>query len=154
MKAGLRKVTKTVRGKKGSIRRSYWVKSQSVAKAKGSFAAMNHPGPQSGSDHSWLALAVGATKSALHSREDFGTRGHAKDRQNAGWTAAHDMNNERRYGGSESHVLSGAYNVRDPEAARIVGRHRTAELAGAFGVSGSSVRRVFPRKGYNRGSFG
>ncbi len=30
-RAGLRKVTKTVRGKKGAVRRSYWVKSQGAA---------------------------------------------------------------------------------------------------------------------------
>jgi len=34
-RAGLRKVTKTVRGKKGSVKRSYWVKSQGAAKASG-----------------------------------------------------------------------------------------------------------------------
>jgi len=31
MKSGLRKVTKTVRGKKGSVRRSYWVKAKEGA---------------------------------------------------------------------------------------------------------------------------
>ncbi len=30
-RAGLKKVTKTVRGKKGAVRRSYWVKSQGAA---------------------------------------------------------------------------------------------------------------------------
>lgn len=36
-KAGLKKVTKTVRGKKGAVRRSYWVKAKDAAKSAGGF---------------------------------------------------------------------------------------------------------------------
>lgn len=150
MRKGLRKVTKTVRGKKGSIRRSYWVKSQSVTKAKGSFAAMNHPGPQSGSDHSWLALAAGALKSAQSSREDFGSRYHAEDRRNAGWSAVSDMEREHLYGVSQSRLLGAAH----ASGEGVPGRYRSEYLAEAFGLPNSFVRRSFPRKGYNRGSFG
>lgn len=40
-KAGLKKVTKTVRGKKGAVRRSYWVKAKDAAKSAGSFLNRN-----------------------------------------------------------------------------------------------------------------
>lgn len=37
-RAGLKKVTKTVRGKKGTVKRSYWVKAGNVAKTVGKVA--------------------------------------------------------------------------------------------------------------------
>ena len=36
-RAGLKKVTKVVRGKRGSVKRTYWVKAQQAAKGAGSF---------------------------------------------------------------------------------------------------------------------
>lgn len=36
-KAGLKKVTKTVRGKKSAVRRSYWVKAKDAVKSTGGF---------------------------------------------------------------------------------------------------------------------
>lgn len=36
-RAGLKKITKTVRGKKGAVRRSYWVKAKDAAKGVGGF---------------------------------------------------------------------------------------------------------------------
>lgn len=40
-KAGLKKVTKTVRGKKGAVRRSYWVKAKDAVKSAGGFLNRN-----------------------------------------------------------------------------------------------------------------
>lgn len=40
-KAGLKKVTKTVRGKKGVVRRSYWVKAKDAVKSVGGFLNRN-----------------------------------------------------------------------------------------------------------------
>lgn len=36
-RAGLKKITKTVKGKKGAVRRSYWVKAKDAAKGVGGF---------------------------------------------------------------------------------------------------------------------
>lgn len=36
-RAGLKKITKTVRGKKGAVKRSYWVKAKDAAKGVGGF---------------------------------------------------------------------------------------------------------------------
>lgn len=54
-KAGLRKVTKTVRGKKGTVRRSYWVKAQSggASRKQGLF----NPGSAAFKRNSGLASA-------------------------------------------------------------------------------------------------
>ena len=64
-RAGLRKVTKTVRGKKGSVRRSYWVKTsgavKGAAKAAGGFVA-RHKGKIAGA----AALAGAAYLGVKH----------------------------------------------------------------------------------------
>lgn len=54
-KAGLRKVTKTVRGKKGVVKRSYWVRAKQSVKNAGTFA-LRHKGKILGG----VALAAGA----------------------------------------------------------------------------------------------
>lgn len=64
-RAGLRKITKTVRGKKGSVRRSYWVKAsgavKGAAKAAGGFVA-RHKGKIAGA----AALAGAAYLGVKH----------------------------------------------------------------------------------------
>lgn len=47
-RSGLRKVTKTVRGKHGSTRRSYWVKAASAAKRVANFTAKHRKGIAAG----------------------------------------------------------------------------------------------------------
>lgn len=85
-RAGLKKVSKSVKGKNGTVRRSYWVKAQEIGsqatrvalkeeRVKPSMIArlfnrgktnvlhsFNHSGPNSGSDHSSFALLVGDKK--------------------------------------------------------------------------------------------
>lgn len=61
-RSNLKKVTRAVRGKRGTVRRSYWVRSRTISEPKGSFAAMNHPGPNAGSTHSLFALLVGKNR--------------------------------------------------------------------------------------------
>lgn len=86
-RAGLKKVTKSVKGKHGAVRRSYWVKAQEIG-AKATRVALkeervqpsvvarlfnrgkvgpvvhsfNHSGPNSGSDHSSFALLIGDSR--------------------------------------------------------------------------------------------
>lgn len=70
-RAGLRKVTKTVRGKKGSVRRSYWVKAtgavKGAAKDAGGFVA-RHKGKIAGA----AALAGAAYLGVKHGSEIHG----------------------------------------------------------------------------------
>lgn len=81
-RAGLRKVTKTVRGKKGSVRRSYWVKAsgavKGAAKAAGGFVA-RHKGKIAGA----AALAGAAYLGVRHGSKIAG--------------AVHGLNSARKY---------------------------------------------------------
>lgn len=77
-RAGLRKVTKTVRGKKGSVRRSYWVKAsgavKGAAKAAGGFVA-RHKGKIAGA----AALAGAAYLGVKHGSKIAGAISGARD---------------------------------------------------------------------------
>jgi len=67
-RAGLKKVTKTVKGRKGTVRRSYWVKASQAAKKGRPVAQQKQPGflrRNAGKIVGGLAL-VGATAYGLH----------------------------------------------------------------------------------------
>lgn len=63
-RSGLKKITKSVRGKRGTFRRSYWT----ASRPKRVLASFNHmgadgrPTANSGSSHSLFALLVGRNK--------------------------------------------------------------------------------------------
>jgi hypothetical protein len=69
-RAGLKKITKSVRGKKGSVRRSYWVKAQEAAKGAGRFLNRHKGKIAAGAALAGTAaLAIhnrGAVKGAYH----------------------------------------------------------------------------------------
>lgn len=60
-RAGLKKVTKVVRGKKGSVKRTYWVKAQQAAKGVGGFLNRHK-----GKIAAGVALAAGAALAHRH----------------------------------------------------------------------------------------
>lgn len=87
-KAGLKKVTKTVRGKKGNVKRSYWVRAgerNMAAFRKGPKMASAKMGAKIGlvsgllGAHrvrgASLAGAIGAHSLAMHMRKKTGTQG-------------------------------------------------------------------------------
>ena len=72
-RAGLKKVTKTVRGKKGAVKRSYWVKAKDAAKGVGGFLN-RHKGKILG------AAALAGTAYLAHKRLQIDRR-HAATKQ-------------------------------------------------------------------------
>ena len=104
MRKGLKKIRKSIRGKGGKASmRSYWVKSQAQKLKKGSvLASFNHPGPNAGSDHSWLAHLTGAYKDRARgdyaSHEDHVGPYASWARQQAGNDASHAAKHSVTYG--------------------------------------------------------
>ncbi|TXH16106.1 MAG: hypothetical protein E6R03_06150 [Hyphomicrobiaceae bacterium] len=132
MKAGLRKIRKTVRGKHGAVTRSYWVKTQDAAKRTLSTVGA-HKGAIAGSAMALMAAAVAAKH-----RQNIA--GHAI-------AAAHSANKWRRYGGA-SLTEKLVTNV----GGKIV-EHLAGRLAGHYGAkAGAAIgRRVGGRKGRRMG---
>lgn len=89
-RAGLKKITKTVRGKKGAVKRSYWVKAKDAAKGVGGFLN-RHKGKIALAG----AAAIGAGL-AIHRYRSGRTPQGTSPHQNAGravGTAVHGMKN-------------------------------------------------------------
>jgi len=102
-RVGLKKVAKSVKGKNGTVRRSYWVKAQEIGskatrvalkeeRVKPSMIArlfnrgktnvlhsFNHSGPNSGSDHSSFAILVGESKAKMSRAPTHKSLMHAVD---------------------------------------------------------------------------
>lgn len=153
MKTTLRKVRKSVRSKSGkTFQRSYMVKAQAPKKGR-VLASFNHPGPNAGSDHSWLALAIGAMKKTTtppnESRSDFGSRGAAQSRRGHGESAAWvTLYNASNPGMNPPRSLDTAHGIRSLGARRNTAEFAMDDLANAFGVKRSAVSQHV-----RRGSF-
>lgn len=90
-KAGLRKITKTVRGRKGSVRRSYWVRAKQSVKNAGTFA-LRHKGKILGGAvlAAGLALAHHKYKSIQPPKTTPKHWKHVVDRHGGFWKNLHN----------------------------------------------------------------
>lgn len=138
-KAGLRKVTKTVRGKHGSVRRSYWMKSQGGAShAKGLLdpgkaAYQRGSGRASASTGARLGLMTGLLGTHRLKGGAFASSIFAQG-------LAHSQ--RRQYGARGRSVIG---KIGHGIATEI--GHTAGHLAGAVGheVLRSGVKRIFRR---------
>ena len=143
-KVGLKRVKKST--KRGL--RSYWVSSSPKKLKRGSvLASFNHPGPNSGSDHSWLALAIGKLKQEtmansehMHS-PDFGSREAALGRRAAAKSASRTVAGEGGEAIAEAHGFGFWSGFNDRRS-----HSRRDELSAAFGTDPSNVVHK-PRRG-------
>lgn len=147
-RAGLRKVVKTVRGKKGSVRRSYWVRAgdavKSGAKAAGGFVG-RHKGAIAG------ALALAAMAGIAHHGNsqykkqfgssiysDFRGAGHGRVRSAAAAAGYGGAIGAFHIGGNVSSAVSSAKS-----------RVANSDTAVSARIAATSVRGMYGRQRAN-----
>ena len=146
-RAGLKKVTKTVKGRKGTVRRSYWVKASQAAKKGRPVAQQKQPGflrRNAGKIVGGLALA-GAAAYGLHRMRKGGgsllgsgkaptARERANERVRKAWGNAREhFTNWRR--GEGAKLAEHMTHVGGDAAAEHIGSYAGSRLGGALGTA-------------------
>lgn len=154
-RAGLKKVTKTVRGKKGAVKRSYWVKAKDAAKGVGGFLN-RHKGKILGAAalagtaylaHKRLQIdrRYEASKQKTHeevqkAREAIGQAGQARQQFDKNEKDLRRLRHESRWAKSEGRRLEaatrrvergdmeGASNIMNREAHKNLRKKRNTKL--------------------------
>lgn len=119
-RSGLKKVTKTVRGKHGSVRRSYWVKAQEGAKNVGQKIWRNKGKIATGFAGAAIATGIYLHKRKLYAAKEAGIRtamSHADYRVDA-QNSLRAIGLDPRRPASQTPIVRGDYTTINPEAAR------------------------------------
>lgn len=133
-RAGLKKVTKTVRGKKGTVRRSYWVKAQGAASKVGGFVK-KHKGKIAG------AAAVVGTALLAH-KYGHAAKGYLQGAHRS-LSDTHALNKLKHEMGGGSHMSFGDQLKRAHSLGSVRGalEHRSSGVPGAIRSGAATLRK-------------